>query len=150
MTQETAPTGYWFPITSEASAREAVKMGGLPLFILGFSMLILAITIFSETVWPIGLAFGSVALGIAFIIFAFRIRQDRPASLPYLIAIFLVYVIVEFVVVVVLSVGIFGAGLGNLMLIVATHLVTFLAVAFAVRGLQGWRYLKRAGLPMRL
>jgi len=126
-----------------------VKMGGLPVLILGASMLFLGLTIFTETLLPAELAIVSVVLGLVFIVFSFRIRQGRSASLPYLIGAFLAYVVVELGMALVLSVGIFGIGVSNIAVVLALHAATFLAVALAARGLRGWRYMRQADIKMQ-
>jgi|GEM_PF-2862299 len=149
MSDQPIPTGYWAPITDEATARDAVKMGGLPILALGVSLIFLARTAFVSTTMPLALVALYLAAAAVFIVFAFRIRSGRAASLPYLAALFFGFVLVELVLSFVYPVGSVDLGWSGFSIIL-NHLVTFLAAALAYRGLRGWRFLRRANVPMRL
>jgi hypothetical protein len=148
MSEKPPATGYFSAITDEATAREAVKMGGLPILALGVSMLFLARTSFTATTMPLSLLLAYVLPALVFIAFAFRIRSGRAASLPYLAAVFFCFAIAELVFSFIYSAGSVGEGWAEISVLL-THVVTFLAAFLAYRGVRGWRYLKNAGLPMR-
>jgi hypothetical protein len=148
MPQTQPSQGFWAPITDETAAREAVKMGGLPILALGASMIVLARTGFTATTMPMGIILGYLAIAAIFIVFAFRIRKGCAAALPYLVAAFFCFTIAELIFAFIYSAGSVGEGWAEISVIL-THIVTFLAATLAIRGLRGWRYLKNAKLPMR-
>ncbi len=148
MTDTATPARFWVPITDEAAAREALKMGGLPILGLGVSLLFLARTSFVATTLPLGFISIYLVLAAVFIVFAFRIRSGKAASLPYLAAAFFCFITVELVFSFIYSAGSVGEGWAEIS-VVLTHAVTFLAAFMAVRGVRGWRYLKNINAPMR-
>jgi hypothetical protein len=148
MPQKPSSQGLWAPIISEETAREAVKMGGLPILALGASVIVLARTGFTATTIHLAVILAYLIVGLIFIVFAFRIRKGRAASLPYLVAIFFCFSIAELFFAFVFSAGSVGEGWAEISVIL-THIVTFIAAFLAIKGLRGWWYLRKAGVPMR-
>ena len=83
-------------------------MGGLPILALGDSVIVLARTGFTATTMHLGIILAYVVVGLIFIVFSFRLRQGRAASLPYLVAGFFCFSIADLVFAFVFSVGSVG------------------------------------------
>ncbi len=140
MKQQGAVFGFWMPVIDEESAAYAVKMSGLPLFLVGLNTFALVAVIDQHWAQVIAAVFA-----VLFVSLAFRIRAACTAWAPIAaflsVTFFLLQVMWRFLTVIVLGFH------WQVMLAEAARLIVpTLAVILAMGGLRGWKWLRRNGV----
>ncbi|WP_322890478.1 MULTISPECIES: hypothetical protein [unclassified Yoonia] len=87
--------GYWISSVDEKSAKEAAKMAGLPVLLLGANALILALSglVNQSASMTVAGSYLTMALCLSFI--AFRIRAGHAGWIPLAGLLFLVFIAVS-------------------------------------------------------
>ncbi|MEE9454193.1 MAG: hypothetical protein V3V13_07415 [Paracoccaceae bacterium] len=139
--------GYWISVFDKESAETSARMAGLPVLILGINAGVFAcINILGATsTKPTAIA--SMLISIILIIFAFRIRSARYASLPYLSALFLLFTIYNMGNDVYFYLYTSGFQLETVAIIIG-WIVPVFASALSISGLRGWHWLKHNNIRM--
>ena len=140
--------GYWQKVTDEKSAWDAAQMGGLPVLFFAFNMALVIFLLYSNRVLPDALSLIGVVLTIIMTIFAFRIRAKKPASLPYLLVIFLVFQAATLFFALVGSLYASGLRLGLITFGVTAVLPAIVSIV-AINGLSGWNWLRKNSVKMK-
>ena len=76
MASNTKLFGYWISSVDEESAKEAVKMAGLPVLVMGGNAALTALISLSQQTPDLTLASWCAAISVLLIIVAFRIRAE--------------------------------------------------------------------------
>ncbi|RBW42235.1 hypothetical protein DS901_16140 [Loktanella sp. D2R18] len=131
------------PVIDEESAAYAVKMSGLPLFLVGLNTFALLFVI--DQHWAQVIA---VVFAVLFVSLAFRIRAACTAWAPIAaflsVTFFLLQVMWRFLTAILLGFH------WQVMLAEAARLIVpTLAVILAMGGLRGWKWLRRNGVTQR-
>ncbi|MEX3016088.1 hypothetical protein [Gymnodinialimonas hymeniacidonis] len=135
--------GYWIVSHDEDSALEAVRMAGLPLLLMGFNLLGLAI-LFLSLVPTFGPAIlGLLGTAIACIIIAFRLREGHAAWVPIVALLFGAYIIVN-VAFTWLGATIAAAPSGAL--IATQWIIPLICLILVSAGIRGWLWLRSNGV----
>ncbi|WP_338550326.1 hypothetical protein [Roseovarius phycicola] len=133
--------GYWISAVDESSAKEAVKMAGLPILIMGANVALLTLV---SLVQPVpNLAFAGVTAFIALLLFvlAFRIRAGHASRVPVAVFLFVAF----FVGNAVFSYWawkVLGSGQSTGAGLVMGWIVPTICMILVVAGLRGWIWLK--------
>ena len=141
--------GYWISSVDEASARDAVKMAGLPILIVGINALLLALMTAANPVGDMTTAGISAALACLMFVLAFRIRAGHAAWVPVAAVLFVLFVGFN-----ALSGYIAwkttGGGQTTGAQIVLGWIVPMICMVFTVAGLKGWLWLRTHGAKRSL
>ncbi|MGB0843689.1 MAG: hypothetical protein ACPGVN_02985 [Alphaproteobacteria bacterium] len=140
--------GYWQKVTDEKSAWDAAQMGGLPVLFFAFNMALVIFLLYGNRVLPDALSLIGVVLTIVMAVFAFRIRAKKPASLPYLLVIFLMFQAVTLVFALIGSLYAADLKLGLITFGVTAVLPVIVSIV-ALNGLSGWNWLRKNGIAMK-
>lgn len=141
MATEAPNSRYWVPVTDEASAREAIKLAGLPVIVMAFNSAFLAIELLFNAEASPALMFAFLVLAIIMVVIAFRLRKGHAGYVPYVAALF-----PAFLVLVVLTsftgAKFTGSTLTSIFLVISSWLVPAIAAVLAYRGLKGWQWMR--------
>lgn len=137
-------SSFWMPVNDEASARDAVKMGGLPILLIGFNTLVFCLIGFLQGSLSNTLVIGGVILSLLLVVFSFRIRSGKAGSLPYLSALFLIFFVLSALFSLIGNILQGGAVVGGVMFVVGL-IVPVLAMLLSISGLRGWNWLRKNG-----
>jgi hypothetical protein len=123
--------GFWVFIRDERSARWAVKMSGVVLFLAGIFHLLLSLVSYTQRATELAVFFFVMALVLIF--FSLRIRGGKSGMLPWLAG----YLLVN-------SLFLFFSFLLNPDLVVLGSLLSNgLSALLLVSGLRGWMWLRK-------
>jgi heme/copper-type cytochrome/quinol oxidase subunit 4 len=139
--------GFWLPVYDEDSAREATKMGGLPVLLLGANVALFSWLEFSKKAISGEAAIVGLVVSVVLIVFAFRIRANRVASLPYLVALALIFFVVNAIFSFFVGLIVNGVFVGGVTFVV-TMIVPIFATLLAVSGIRGWLWLRKNKMKM--
>ena len=148
MTRKAKVFGFWLPIYNQDSAETAMKMGGLPILILGLNIALISTTNFMNTQITKGLFLTGLITALILIVFSFRIRGNKTASLPYLTGLFLCFFIVNTFISFVYSIALHGLSAGSTMFVI-TWIIPIFASLFAISELRGWWWMKKNNISMK-
>jgi len=148
MSRKTRAFGYWIASQDEASAREAVKMAGLPILVLGgngflFSLLLLTATPPN----PAGAAI-SALIAILLVVLAFRIRAGRAAWVPLSFLLFCLFIGANAVSAYLAWAISGGPGLTGAQIVMG-WIVPLICLILSLAGLRGWIWLRANGAERR-
>lgn len=141
--------GFWLPVVDGPSALEAVRMGGLPVLLVGGNVLLGAVL---EAVRPDPsplVVAGCAVVAVLLVAVAFRIRSGHAAWLPVVA----ILVVAWFVLRLLLAFAAWQAvaGLAILRVKVVTDLIVpVLCLVLLVGGLRGWWWLRRRAMRLSL
>ena len=122
--------GFWIPIRSEASAHYAAKMSGLPVFMLGLSVLMFGLQFAVLRIW---LAAGIALLTALFLLVSgLRIRSGKFTLLPISVGFWLIVMVL----------GLVQTGLAPTMVAVISTALNLIIGLLALSGLRGWWWLR--------
>ncbi len=139
-------SSFWMQVKDENTAREATKMGGLPIFMMGINIAIISYNL-SGLNFIVSLVLYFVSA--VFIIFSFRIRSGKVASLLALNIIFIVFLFLN------LSLLIYLIYFHELLAVsrgavLAGIPINILLLLFSISGIRGWLWLKRNNFEMSM
>ena len=140
MTTPPSFSGYWTQIIDEQSARNAVKMAGLPLLVLALNAAVFALILMQTTkasVWSIA-AFG--VLTFVFLAGAFRLRSGRAAIMPIAAAAYAAFLAL-LMLSTIRDVAVESELPIQFSIVLRNLFVPILSAIFAWRGVLGWRWL---------
>ena len=80
--------GYWIPVIDEASARDAIRMSGLPILLMGANAALLALVTSVQPFPDTVMIASAVAIAFSLILLAFRIRAGHAAWIPFALILF--------------------------------------------------------------
>ena len=141
MPVEAPNSRYWVPVTDEASAREAIKLAGLPVLVMAFNSAFLSVELLFNAEASPTLMFAFLILAITMVIIAFRLRKGHAGYVPYVAALF-----PAFLVLVVLTsftgAKFTGSWMTSVFLVISSWFVPAIAAVLAYRGLKGWQWMR--------
>lgn len=141
MMSEPKLLGYWLPVHDEASARDAVRMSGLPVLIMGANAALFALV---EAVQPApyaALLASSVAIACILILLAFRIRAGHAAWIPFALVLFVVFLAAN-AFLAYLGWHLAGRTLAGTSQVILSWIVPVICLVLILGGFRGWRWLK--------
>ena len=118
--------GFWIDVTDAATAREAVRMAGLPVLLIGASF---GLSALSGVMAPDPQYLSAAALATAaavLVVIAFAIRAGRAALVPVAVTFCTVVLVARIA-----------------LLPTALAIVPILALLLCISGLRGWLWLRR-------
>lgn len=144
MATKTRLLGYWISSTDEDSAREAVKMGGLPVLVMGANAALTSLLAFFQTPQNLAIVTWCAIIALLLIIIAFRIRAEKLAWVPFALVMFAVFLVVNaFFSYIVWKAA--GGGLINAVQIMRGWIIPLICIFLALSGFKGWLWLKANG-----
>ena len=149
MASNTKLFGYWISSVDEESAKEAVKMAGLPVLIMGCNAALTALLALSQQTPDLTLAALSAAISLALIVVAFRIRAEKFGWIPSVLVLFAAFLVISAFSAYVALMD-FGIARINGVQIVTSWIVPLICSVLMVAGFKGWLWLKAKGLPRPL
>ncbi|MEJ8561010.1 hypothetical protein QTO30_07095 [Yoonia sp. GPGPB17] len=149
MASKTKIFGYWISCVDEESAKEAVKMAGLPVLLMGGNAALTALIALSQQSPDLTLATSCAAISLPLIAIAFRIRAEKSGWIPSVVVLFAAFLILSALsgYVALMDVGI--ERIGGVQ-IVTSWIVPLICSVLMVAGFKGWLWLKTKGLPRPL
>lgn len=136
--------GYWSPVRDEASARQAVRMAGLPVLVMGWNAALLALVAAVQPAPDVTLLASSAAVACLLILLAFRIRAGHAAWVPVAMILFLAFLAATAGLSVIGGYLADGSGASTLQTL-AGWIIPVLCLVLAVGGWRGWRWLRQHG-----
>lgn len=139
-------SSYWAVVDDEPSARNAVRMAGLPVLLMGGVEAVAALTAAMETPADGNAALGSAAGAILLIALAFRLRGGHAGWVPLVVLIFMIMLALRLWVSIAAwnaagQNGIAGAGL------LIGWIIPLICLALMLGGLRGWLWLRAHRVP---
>ncbi len=137
--------GYWIVSHDQASALEAVRMAGLPLLLMGFNLLVLALLTLSASPSLAAFALGMLGTALACIILAFRLRGGHAGWVPIVALLFVTYLAAS------LALTIFvtrASAIPNMSgtMIVTQWVIPIICLILISAGIRGWLWLRANGV----
>ena len=80
---------FWIPVHDRASATYAVRMSGLPVFLIGLSLALSGLVLLVDPVSPMTLGWILAALSVPLIVLGLMLRGGRASLAPVACALFL-------------------------------------------------------------
>ncbi|MDE2446702.1 MAG: hypothetical protein KGO94_11015 [Alphaproteobacteria bacterium] len=122
-------------------ARDAVKMAGLPVFVLAANAWFTALMMFVKTEISMAVVYAFLAIGVVLLVIALRMRSGRAALMPFALV-----PLATFIMLVVLQ-TLRGAVIRDswqvqLVELAGNWVVPALCAILAYRGLRGWFWLR--------
>ncbi|MEP3891181.1 MAG: hypothetical protein ABJN69_12035 [Hellea sp.] len=122
--------GFWIPVRNEASAHYAAKMSGLPVFMLGLSVLMFGLQFAGLRIW---LAAGIALLTALFLLVSgLRIRSGKFGLLPISVGLWLIVMVI----------GVVPTSLAPTTAAVISTILNLIIGLLALSGLRGWWWLR--------
>lgn len=133
--------GYWISVQDEASARDAVRMSGLPVLLMGANAALFALVTSVRPVSNPILLVSSVAIAFLLVLLAFRIRAGHAAWIPFVLILFAAFLGVS---------GFSSYSLWRLAgktqtsgaHLVLSWIIPIICLVLVIGGFRGWRWLK--------
>ena len=141
--------GYWISSVDEESAKEAIKMAGLPVLVMGSNAALTALIALSQQTPDLTLAAWCAAISLLLIIVAFRIRADKSGWMPLVIALFAAFLVISALTAYIALMDVGIAGISGVQ-IVTSWIVPLICSVLMAAGFKGWLWLKAEGLPRPL
>ena len=129
--------GYWISSIDETSAKEAVKMAGLPILIMGANAALLTLISLVKPGSDLTTTTISAAVALSLIILAFRIRAGNAAWMPIACILFIVFTATSAVSSYFIW-KITGANHITGTQVVMSWVVPAICVVFTLAGFKGW------------
>ena len=137
--------GWWQSINDEASALEAVKMSGLPVFLWGISWFVMGLVVILGLA-PVGKLTGPAALfgfsvigfGLVLIVLGLKLRKGQAKLAPIAGAIFIIGTVIS-------SILGFMDPKAVLPILLSSLFISGLVMLLSIGGFRGWSWLKRNG-----
>lgn len=140
--------GYWISVHDETSARDAVRMAGLPILLLGVNAIITFVMAGANAA-PSLVAWITGAVGVLLIVMAFRIRSGHAAWIPVAFLLYGTFFAATLVnAAMALQSG--DAGRMNGAALLINWVIPILCLIFTIGGLRGWRWLMNHKVRMTL
>ncbi|PVA09483.1 hypothetical protein DC366_13940 [Pelagivirga sediminicola] len=95
MAERTNRWGFWARIDDRTSAMDAVRMSGLPVFLIGLTLMISGAVILMDPVGASGNGWSLLALSVPFVALGLALRGGAAALAPLASAVFIVMVAIE-------------------------------------------------------
>ena len=144
MATKTKLFGYWISSTDEDSAKEAVKMAGLPALVMGANAALASLIALFQTTPNLTIVAWSAIIALLLIILAFRIRAGRSAWLPLVLVLFSAFLVASaFSSYIVWSVAREEPTSGGQ--IITGWIVPLICMVLVVAGFKGWLWLRTNG-----
>ena len=139
--------GIWIIVRDHASAKEAVRMSGLPALVMGGNAFVMAAIVAAQAVPNLPLAAAMAAVGVGLIGLAFRIRAGHGAWLPLVFFLFLLFAgATTYVSAAQWMVSpqpvVFGLKL------VSSAVIQLFCIAMVGAGMTGWAWLRAKKIPL--
>lgn len=83
--------GYWISVKDEAGAKEAVRMSGLPVLLLGANAALLALILSVQTLPDMITIASAAIIAVLLVLLAFRMRAGHAAWIPFAIILFVAF-----------------------------------------------------------
>lgn len=136
--------GYWISVTDEDSARDAVRMSGLPILVMGANAALLALLIAVRPLPDTGMIASAAVIATLLILLAFRIRAGHAAWIPFVLILFVAF----------LAASQFSAYIGWRLAgetptasahILLSWIVPAICTILMINGFQGWLWMRANG-----
>lgn len=149
MASKTKLFGYWISCVDEESAKEAIKMAGLPVLVMGGNAALTALIALSEQSPDLTLAGWCAAISLPLIIIAFRIRAEKSGWMPSVLVLFAAFLGINVLTayIALMDVGIVGI---SGVQIVTSWIVPLICSVLMAAGFKGWLWLRARRLPRPL
>lgn len=131
--------GFWLPVHDEPSARDAVRMSGLPVLIIGANAALFAL-LASDSAQIMS----SSAIAFSLILLAFRIRAGHAAWVPFALLLFIAFLLSN-TVLSYLGWHMAGRTQVGIAQAILSWIIPTICLALAISGWRGWRWLKMNG-----
>lgn len=144
MATKTKLFGYWISSTDEDSAKEAVKMAGLPALVMGANAALVSLTTLFQATPNLTIVAWCATIALLLIILAFRIRAGNSAWLPLVLVLFSAF----------LGASAFSSYIGwtaaghepiSAAQIITGWIVPLICMVLVLAGFKGWLWLKTNG-----
>ena len=144
MATKTKLFGYWISSTDEDSAKEVVKMAGLPALVMGANAALASLVALFQTTPNLTIVAWSAIIALLLIILAFRIRAGRSAWLPLVLVLFSAFLVASaFSSYIVWTVA--GKEPISAAQIITGWIVPLICMVLVVAGFKGWLWLRTNG-----
>lgn len=137
------------PIQNESSVKEAAKMGGLPVLMMGFNCLLISWSGSTKDSVSNVIFFGVLGFAIILVLFSFRIRSGKIASLPNLSGLSTVFFCFSSIFLLFGNILQNGVAAGGMMSAIGLVIPT-MAMLLSVNGQRGWNWLRKNYRTMTL
>ncbi|MHA3913474.1 hypothetical protein [Halovulum sp. GXIMD14793] len=131
--------GFWLPVYDEKTAREAVKMSGLPVLVMGGNAALFALISAVGPTPSYGLATCFAAISLVLIVLAFRIRAGWASAVPIMMTLFVIFVVLN-IYLSLTDYRLSGGGGVNAVRITLAWVIPAFCTALAF---GGWRWLQK-------
>ena len=144
MATKTKLFGYWISSTDENSAKEAVKMAGLPALVMGVNAALASLIALFQATPNLTIVAWSAIIALLLIILAFRIRAGKSAWLPLVLVLFSAFLVASaFSSYIVWTVA--GKEPISAAQIITGWIVPLICMVLVVAGFKGWLWLRTNG-----
>ena len=149
MASNTKLFGYWISSVDEASAKEAIKMAGLPVLLMGCNAALTALIELFQPTPNLTLALWCAVISLLLIIVAFRIRAEKSGWMPLVLSLFAAFLVISALAAYIAFVEVGAARISGVQ-IVTSWIVPLICSVLMVAGFKGWLWLKAKGFPRPL
>jgi uncharacterized membrane protein len=132
--------GYWLPVHDDASARDAVRMSGLPVLFMGANAAVFALMEAVQPAPSTSLLASSLAISCILILLAFRIRAGHAAWMPLVVILFVVFLAAS-AFLTYLGWHLTGRAQAGAIQAVFSWIIPIICLVLVVGGVRGWRWL---------
>ena len=117
MASNTKLFGYWISSVDEEGAREAIKMAGLPVLVMGGNAALTALISLSQQTPDLTLASWCAIISLLLIIVAFRIRAGKAGWLPLVLALFAAFLVINVLTAYIAFMAVGAAGISSVQIV---------------------------------
>ena len=132
--------GYWLPVHDDASARDAVRMSGLPVLFMGANAAVVALMEAVQPAPSTSLLASSVAISCILIFLAFRIRAGHAAWIPLVVILFVAFMATS-AVLTFLGWHLEGRTQAGAIQAVFSWIIPIICLVLVIGGVRGWRWI---------
>ena len=136
--------GFWLPVEDAASARQAVRMAGLPVLIMAVNALLVALSALAQVTPEFRMAAGAGTVAVVLAIIAFRMRAGHAGLVPVMAILFVVFAL-SHMLLSVLGQGVIQGPRFPIAALALTWIIPVFSAALALSGLRGWLWMRRNG-----
>lgn len=149
MASRTKLFGYWISCVDVESAKEAVKMAGLPVLFMGCNAALTALMALFQRAPDLTLSGSCAAIAFALIVIAFRIRAEKSGWIPFALVLFAAFLGISAISA---YVTLLNLGIERIsgVQIVTSWIVPLICSVLMVAGFKGWLLLRARNLPRPL
>lgn len=150
MASKTKLFGYWISSVDEDSAKNAIKMAGLPVLLLGGNVALSAFFAFFQRIPNLTVASWCAVISLLLICIAFRIRAGKTGWMPFVLVLFAADFILSAIYTYIMLMnaqGLGGADTRVYVKVFASWVVPLICSVLIIAGFKGWLWLRANGFP---